>query len=345
MKNHTIKIVFLFVLLIALAACQVTPVTETKTDVPGPSETAAAVIIEESNADELVVVLSEAISTGAVNLTWTTNGDAFWAEDLYTALLHDGETAAEISRFVPGINSAIYDTSPDGKTIAYAVETDDIRLYDMETESDAVVITTGFPYSGAFFSPDGNTLAVPSLMDIKVMFYDTASGEETGSVSGFSTAAPVYNAKFSPDGKTMLWFSRGTVQPMDIATQTLGPVLSHEDFVTYQAVSPDGKVIATTAAGMVDDAYQPLLTLWNAANGSVMSQIAMPTYYTAISFSPDSKLIATGTEEGIIIYTSPYGEEVGRYQTSEAIADIEFSPDGTRLASVSDMGLLQFFAP
>jgi len=76
-----------------------------------------------------------------------------------------------------------------------------------------------------------------------------------------------------------------------------------------------------------------------------MSQIAMPTYYTAISFSPDSKLIATGTEEGIIIYTSPYGEEVGRYQTSEAIADIEFSPDGTRLASVSDMGLLQFFAP
>ena len=346
MKNKTINFSIFLLLLSILTACQPTPTADIETETPEPDPTEAqAVIIDESNAESLEVVLSEAISTGSVNLTWTAASDAIWSEDLYTVLQYDGETAMEIGRFVPGMYSAIYDASPDGKTIAYAVETDDIRLYDLETEQDEVVITTGFPYSNAFFSPDGETLAVPSLMDIKVVFFDTDSGEETGSVSGFSTAAPVYSATYSPDGKTLLWFSRGTVQPMDIATEELGPVLSHEDFVTYQAVSPDGKVVATTAAGMVDDLYQPLLTLWNAASGNAMAKVAMPTYYTAISFSPDSKLIAAGTEEGIILLTSPYGEEVGRYQTAEAITDIEFSPDGSRLATSSNMGLLQIYMP
>jgi WD40 repeat protein len=345
MKNNLLKISLLLLMISALSACQVPTSTDVETEAPPSTVAPAAPVINETNAGSLQAILSKTISTGAVNLTWTASGDTFWAEDLYTALLYDRKSTEELDRFVPGIDSAIFDTSPDGKTIAYLLETDDIRLYDLEMESDAVVITTGFPYSSAFFSPDGKTLAVTSLMEIEVVFYDTTSGEETGSVSGFSTAAPVYSAMYSPDGSTLLWVSRGTVQPMDISSQDLGPVLSHEDFVTAQAVSPDGKVIATTAAGTIEDEFLPLLTLWNADNGNVLAQIALPTYYTAITFSPDSKLIAAGSEDGIIIYTSPYGEEVGRYTTSEAIADIDFTPDGTQLAAVSEFGLLQFFAP
>ena len=345
MKNNRLMKWMILLLLVVFSACQATPAPAAETEAPVPTEAQAPRTIDESNAGTLKVVLTEAISTGSVNISWTADGDAFWAEDQYTALLHDGETAAEIARFVPGINSAIYDTSPDGNTIAYSVENDDIRLFDLEAESDAVVISTGFPYSGAFFSPDGKTLAVPSLMDIKVVLYNAATGVESGSLSGFSTAAPVYNAKFSPDGDTLLWFSRGTVQPMDIDSGVMGPILSHEDFVTNQMVSPDGKVIATTAAGMVDDAYQPLLTLWNAQAGDKMAQIAMPAYYTAISFSPDSALIAAGTEEGVVIFSSPFGEEIGHYETSEAITDLEFSSDGTRLATVSESGYLQFYSP
>lgn len=345
MKNNFLKYCFLLLIISSLAACQVPLSTDSEVDTPPSTVMPDMPVINEINAGALQIILSETISTGAINLTWTANGEAFWAEDLYTALLHDSETIAEIGRFVPGIDSAILDTSPDGRTIAYLLETDDIRLYDLETESDTVVISTGFPYSSAFFSPDGNTLAVASLMDIKVVFYDARNGQETGSVSGFSTAAPAYSATYSPDGSTLLWFSRGTVQPMDIASHEMGPILSHEDFVTAQEISPDGKVIATTAAGMIEDEYLPLLTLWNADNGNALAQIALPTFYTAISFSPDSKLIATGSENEIIIYTSPYGTEVGRYAISEATTDIEFSPDGTILAVVSGSGLLQFFSP
>ena len=345
MKNKLLKISFLLMIISALSACQLSPSTDTETEMPPLSVPPDTPVIDEANAGSLQVILSETISSGAVNLTWTASGDTFWTQDLNAALLHDGESAEVLGRFAPGIDSAIIDTSPDGKTVAYVLNADDIRLFDLEMESDAVVITTGFPYSDAFFSPDGKTLAVPSLEDIKVVFFDTASGEETGSVSGFSTAAPVYSASYSPDGNTLLWSSRGTVQPMEIASQALGPTLSHEDFVTAQEISPDGKVIATTAAGMIGDEYLPLLTLWNADNGNVLAQAALPTYYTSISFSPDSKLIATGGEGGIVILTSPYGEEVGRYQTSEAIVDLAFSPDGTRLAAVSKLGLLQIFAP
>ncbi len=180
----------LLLLLGALTACQPAPVTtpEPETETPKPEAPPAPIPITNENAGTLQAALQKAISTGAVNITWTADSSAFWAEDLYTVLLHDGESAEEIGRFVPGMNSAIHDTSEDGKTIAYSVENDDIRLYNLETESDEIVISTGFPYSTAFFSPDGKTLAAASIMDIKVVFFDTQSGEETGSVSGFSTA-------------------------------------------------------------------------------------------------------------------------------------------------------------
>ena len=330
MKKNTWLIIVLL-LASTLSACRVA--------------TPAAEAISEANADALQVSLSQSVGSGTSSITWGANGAALWLQDLSTVLFLDGASGQESGRFAPGADAVIYDTAADAQMIAYALGNDEIRLADLKTEKNETVISTGFPYSDAFFSPDGKTLAVPSMDEIAVVFYDTASGQQSGSVSGFSTAAPVYSAQFSPDGKTLLWISRGTVQPMQIASQEMGPVLSHEDFVNDVLASPDGKVIATSAAGTLGAEFQPLLTLWNANNGSILAQMASPAYYSAISFSPDSKLIAAGSEDGIIIFTSPYGEEVGRYASTEAIADLAFSPDGTRLAAMTASGLLNVYAP
>ena len=298
--RKNIWLIFALLLVSSLSACRVA--------------TPAAEAISETNADALQVMLSQSVGSGTYSISWSANGAALWLQDLSSVLILDGESGQESGRFAPGSEAVIYDITADGQMIAYALGSEDIRLVDLQTEKDEVVISTSFPYAEAFFSPDGKTLAVPSLMEIEVVFFDTASGEETGRVSGFETAAPVYSAQFSPDGKTLLWISRGTVQPMRIASQKMGPVLSHEDFVSGALVSPAGKVIATIAAGTVDGEFQPLLTLWNADNGSMLAQAVSPAYFSAIAFSPDSQLIAVGSEQEIIILT-----EIGRASCRERV--------------------------
>ena len=49
------------------------------------------------------------------------------------------------------------------------------------------------------------TLLATSLDQIQVTLWDTASGEQVQTISGFETAAPVYSAKFGEDGKHILW--------------------------------------------------------------------------------------------------------------------------------------------
>ncbi len=103
-------------------------------------------------------------------------------------------------------------------------------------------------------------------------------------------------------------------------------------------------MIATTAAGMVGGEYQPVLTMWDAKSGEILRQNAIPTYFSSISFSPDSKLIATGTEEGITIYTVPHGDEIAHFGSDEIITSIAFSPDGTKLAAGGDAGTVTIYS-
>jgi WD40 repeat protein len=130
---------------------------------------------------------------------------------------------------------------------------------------------------------------------------------------------------------------------MDLPTQEMGPTLSHEEFVTSKEISPDGKVVATTSAGMVDGIHQPVLTLWDADSGEILRQIAIPTYSSTIAFSPNGDLLAVGTEEGLIFYTAPQGEKLFKIDTSEQINCIAFSPDGVKLVTCGSDSTISFF--
>jgi len=298
MKKTISRISLIVVVLMAISACQQTPAVPTETSEPVPEQKPAPIVITSENAAALKSIYSASVSTGFILVKWAEDSTTVWIMDSESASLYDSTSGERIAQFAPGENTAIYDVSPDGKTMAYSPDGLEIHLFDVSTQADILSIAPDFPFSDVFFNTDGTQLGTPSLYDIEVVLWDTTSGAETGSLSGFETAAPVYSAKFGTDGKTLLWFSRGIVQPMDIATQEMGPTLSHEDFVTSRQISPDGKVVATTAAGMVGGEYQPVLTLWDANSGEVLRQNAIPTYFSSIAFSPDSSLLAAGTEGG-----------------------------------------------
>ncbi len=343
MKKTFSRISLIMVILLAAAACQQSPAVPAESSEPVPEQEPAPAVITADNAAALKSVYSSSVNTGAVYATWTTDSSSVWIEDGFSAILYDSTTGEMIAQFNPGEYAAIYDVSPDGKTAVYSQDGLDIRLYDVLAQVDTLTIIPDFPYSSVFFNNDGSLLGAASLMDIKIVTWDTASGAETGSLSGFGTAAPVYDARFGTDGKTLLWFSRGTVQPMDIATQEMGPTLSHEDFVTTRQISPDGKVIGTTATAMIGDDIQPVLTLWDANSGEILRQNANPSYFSSIAFSPDGSLLAAGTETGVLVFTVPHGDEVFSIDSTEVITSIAFSPDGVKLITCGNEGTINIY--
>ena len=344
MKKTISRISLIVVFLMALTACQQTPAVPTETSEPVPEQEPAPIVITSENAAALKSVYSASVSSNYVLAKWTNDSTAVWIMNSESASLYDGTSGEVIAQFAPVEYTAVlYDASPDGKTIVYSQDGLEINLFDVSTQADILSIMPDFPFSDVFFNTDGTQLGTPSLYDIEVVQWNTTSGAEMGSLRGFETAAPVYSAKFGPDGKTLLWFSRGIVQPMDIATQEMGPTLSHEDFVTSRQISPDGKVVATTAAGIVGGKYQPLLTLWDADSGEVLRQNAIPTYFSSIAFSPNSSLLVAGTEEGVLFYTVPHGDEVYRFDSAEEVNSLAFSPDGTQLIACGKEGTINIY--
>ena len=343
MKKTIRRLSLIVIILLAATACQKDPAVPAESSEPVPEQEPVPVVITSENATALKPIYSASVSIGFILAKWTDDSTAVWIMDSESAALYDSTNGEMIAQFSPGEYIAVYDVSPDGKTVAYSRDGLEIHLFDVFTQADIVSIVPDFPFSDVFFNNDGSLLGTPSAYDIKIILWATANGAEIGSLSGFETAAPVYSAKFGPDEETLLWFSRGIVQPMDIATQKMGPTLSHEDFVTSRQISPDGKVIATTAAGMVGDDFLPVLTMWDADSGEILRQNAIPSYYSSIAFSPDSGLLAAGTEGGVLFFTVPHGDEVFRFDSTEVINSIAFSPDGIKLITCGNEGTINIY--
>ena len=331
------------VLLLASSACQQTQVLPSETDASTEAPSQDAAEISADNVEMMTEVYSASVNSGAISATWAADSSAVWIEDGFSATLYDSTTGEMTAQFNPGEYAAIYDLSADGKTAAYSQDGMEIRLYDVFSQADVLTITPDFPYSSAFFNSDGSLLGAASMNDIQVVLWDATNGEEKAVLSGFETAAPVYDASFGADGKILIWFSRGTVQTMQVASQEMGPILSHEDFVTDHTLSPNGKVVATTAAATIGGKFLPALTLWDADSGEILRQIAKEAYYSSIAFSADSSLIAVGSEDTVVFFSVPHGDEVYQFDNGEAIVNLAFSPDGSKLITCGNSGTITLY--
>jgi WD40 repeat protein len=333
--------------ILILSACAAPAVpAETDTQPPSPPETVQENRISVDSIGDLSPAVTLQPSTGALICSWTKDGSAIWVQDFFTVSLYDAATMDVLAKFDGGEYAAIYDTSSDGRTVAYSLDGQAIRLFDIFSQEDRLSFLPGFPYSAVFFSPDDSALGVASLDSIEIILFSAEDGSVQGSLSGFTTAAPVYFAEFSSIGEVLLWESRGTVQPMHIGSGELGPTLSHEDFVVAVAITPDSSVIATAAAGTLDGEFQPLVTLWDTYSGEVIWQNGNPAYFSSLDFSPDGSLLAAGTEGEVIFYQTDNGEELASLLTgSEVVNDLGFSPDGGALLTCETDGRLILWKP
>ena len=244
--------------------------------------------------------------------------------------------------------------SPDGKTIASnAVYDERIRLWDAETGKEKPIVAGhADEVRDVAYSPDGKVIATASGGDGTVRLWDAVRGTELhvlklkGELNHFSRGRQV-TLTFSVDGRTL----NAAGQFWDVATGK-ETELPAERARASGISSPDGRTIARIEVGT--DRYA-VVVLRDGLTGRLLRRLPNQgeqgklLFNSAIGFSPDGRLLATGCKEetrrsrrstpprrlgaGVDAAT---GKLLRTFRSATDMpAHVVFSPDGTSLVVTS----------
>jgi len=118
--------------------------------------------------------------------------------------------------------------------------------------------------------------------------------------------------------------------------------------VTSVNFSPDGSQVAMVATDLFVKCQGMEVKVWKVATGEVTFTLSLPPYLFAlgirltlghVAFSPDGSLLAVGYSSDVKIWDFANKRKLLTLTGhNRVIADLVFSPDGKRLATVSDDG-------
>jgi WD40 repeat protein len=221
--------------------------------------------------------------------------------------------------------------SPDGKTLASAGHDARAKLWDVATGKRLHQLRgADAQFRSVAFSPNGSFVAVASTSG-ELALWEVDSGQvvrEFGRV-GDETRA-VGQVAFLADGKTILsreFRSNGErgqdVRFWDIESgkelHSFGMNTSNPHYSSC-ALSPDGKSLAIVSGDFRDSTIQ----LRDAATGKIVGQLQGHAggAVTALTFSPDSKLLASGGRDTTVLLW-----DVSRARMEHLLAELASGKD------------------
>jgi len=275
-------------------------------------------------------------------LVWLQDGAGMGIMGRQNLYIVDSQTLTTTATLDVQQSDFLLDFSPDGGTAVTTSDRVSLQLLSVADGSVLQTIQPENPFQDARFTPDGRYLAVDSIYDIAVTLWDITDGSPQRTLKGFTTAAPVYHFQFSSDGRYLIWYARGAVQPMDLQTGQLGPRFEHEDFVNSIAVQPNGSVLAVSTDEYVGEDISPLVKLWDINNGQQLGMLLTdPPIPTGIDFSPDGRWIAAGTGTSVSIWEVSSQALAAQLPVPGGdVVALIFSPLGNALAAIDRQGNL-----
>jgi WD40 repeat protein len=230
----------------------------------------------------------------------------------------------------------ISDIAADGHTVAL-ISQDQMSWSVVNLADNNTVLfisTPGFRIANVTFSSDLKYIAVTEAEQWEVILYNLSDGAEVRRLTGFETAAPIFDAGFSASQQWIIWHARATAQLQEVETGKLSPAFNHEDFLSAFTVSSDGSILATAAGKTVNGAFAPAVTLWDVVDGVEMHTLVLDNNAAALSFSPDGKLLAIAEGNDLQLWRVADGVLLGTFsEHQQPIALVKFSPDGKSIAT------------
>ncbi len=347
-------------LLLSLVACNLETVT------PPPTQAPPTVVVPSQTlppAPSPTVLVTEVVtapikSNNAQNLVLSQRAavrniqDIVWAQDGITLSVStqnsdsDGNQVFGVSvlsaddlttrSMSTSVGNRIAAVAPDGHTAAIIDK--DLKAFSLvDTGMSGTTLgskITDYTIGNVSFSPDLRYVAVTKQESWEVVLYDFTTLEEVRVLSGFETAAPVFDARFDFSPQWIVWLARGTLQLQEVETGRMNGAFYHEDFVSGYTLSPDGMILASSAAKTVNGAFAPAITLWDTTSSSEIKTLVMNEPVYALQFSPDEKLLAVATGKDLQIWDAAGGNLLTTLSGhSDIILQIAFSPDQHTIAT------------
>lgn len=230
--------------------------------------------------------------------------------------------------------------SPDGAILAVA-ETDNKTINLWRVSDNSLVNSFSFDQedvwaSAIAFSGDGALLAAASAGagEVRVWQVDDGTLRYTFPYNGSGLA-------ISPDG-TLL--AAGYLNPDEANAPTIG-LWRLDDGSLYRtlpiAAGADGRGIPNNVSFSADgsqlafstNAEEPVIEVWQVADGSLMQSLLAGSFLNDVLFSPDGSLLVAGNTSNTTLWRT--ADWTVAHELGEGTEGLAFAPNGRTLATYS----------
>jgi len=265
---------------------------------------------------------------------------SFWDVQTFSLIdnREDNTLSVESLAFVPRAGDVLLASgSRDGAVGLYEVITEQPLNQSLGTSSGEV-IATGMDRNGDLLSarylPQQANLLVTRLVD----------GDEEEVRSGLSNFRSVASAAFSPDGGSLAYSTdTGGMSIVDVESGAEIASFADAPGIAYALALNDDYLASSHCTALSEDTgicQENEIWLWDLASGSADGEpmIGHNDTITALAFSPNGNVLASGSRDKTIIHweldtREPEGLPLSRHLGG--VTSLAFSPDGKLQASGS----------